>query len=631
MRITLLFFCFLNVLVSHSQTSFPSYKTIVNQFFSQYSSPSSEYEQLKFLKKPTGWHVATESYNEGYFQEIKQELFWDKESASFRKLLFDPATASSASEATQFLQSSSAWLLDTSPYFNYDGWEIDVINDFGKNEHELSDSTLYGLGRAYSSYATQLVGNQYGESKAIEKFDLGRYDRLNEEQLAKYRLYQHRAIEIFQQLEKRNPDFQTIVGSIGVKAANQHLTSFFDLMLYGDEKEAAKELKDDLYADFYVATAKNYLNSCAPNAILFTGGDTDTYALWYVQAKYGFRRDVSVMVVSFLNDNRAIDLITRSNTMFPHIKLSIDVSKYDAQGPNAYLPVTDQIESAIDLENYLALLNQENKSLRYPLGDTYYNVMPSSRISLKTERFFEIKELPSSLISDASDPSMEIAIEARGLEMKDLLLLDLIATNNWNRPIYFNSSSLYALNFSLQGHVVNEGLCQQLLPLNNGPSTDFQTMYENIMNRFEWDLIPSGRTSSPTQRNFVLNYRSAINGLVEALILNNETQKAKEVLTANFKWMPETVFPWDYFSASQISFLLQLSETEQALTMAEDIFNQSKTALDDLLKRGVPGDSFEVIKNLRMLQILSSTFNQHQIQDLSEKYENTYSEYRSQF
>lgn len=631
MRVLMLFIILVSSQLIFGQGKLPTYSTIVESFFKEYNVPEDNYIDITFAKRPSGWFVTTLKWNDVYYAPVKSELFWDIKTSSYQAVDFEPSTQTNQERKRQSLSKSDVWVFDVSPYYGYDGWEIDVIDTFGSNKSSLTDSTLYALGRAYSSYASKLLGNQYGHSESIRKFNLKRDDKLNTEQLLTYRQYQHQAIEAYQLIDDRNPEFETIVGSIGVKMANEHVTAYFNLMLYSTEEEALKELKDDIYENFYIVLAKNYLNSCAPNAILFTEGDTDTYPIWYVQAKYGFRKDVSVMVLTFLNDNRGVDLVTNGSSTLPPITLSIDATKYDSDGPNAYLPVTDQIEAAISGQRFLDLIQQENESLRYPFGDSYYNFVPTSKLLVSSSEFHKNSTLPASLSANAANPNLLLEINSRGLEMKDLLLLDLIVSNNWKRPIYLNSTSLIGFNFDLNAHLVTEGLCKQLIPINQEAAVDQQRMYRNIMQNFDWNLLLRKEHSSTTKQKFILNYRASFNVLISSLLDENADDKAKEVLKANFKWMPQKQFPWDYFSAAQIGFLLELGESKRAKSMAEAIFKQATSALDLLLEEDTSSEDFEVYLYLQMLQTISQIYSDKEIKNLATKYQSAYNKYDALF
>ena len=124
-----------------------------------------------------------------------------------------------------------------------------------------------------------------------------------------------------------------------MKLLNEQFHLYQQLVLTGYKKEAAEALKqisndDSLYAKIGYA----YLGSCPPNAILITFGDNDTYPLWYVQQKKGFRKDVTVLNNSLLGFAPYGDMLIRDKVV------SFSTKKEFLANPGAiYFPVTEQL------------------------------------------------------------------------------------------------------------------------------------------------------------------------------------------------------------------------------------------------------------------------------------------------
>jgi len=478
-----------------------------------------------------------------------------------------------------------------------------------KESNIQEDTLLYALGRAYSSYATHLLSDQYGYAVRSNQFDLGAgRNALSEDQLAEYRKYRHQAIHTYQQLAESSPDFQTIVGPISNKVANEHMVAYFDLWMFQNEEEALKELKADLYDVYYLSLAKNYLSSCAPNAILFTGGDNDTYPLLYVQKKLGYRPDVSVVNVSFMNVRRYIHAL-RNTT--PVVNFTLTDESYADDGPNAYLLVDNQIDKVISADKFIEMIGQEHPALRRDIGNSFYHAIPSKqlRVQVDSAKIEELKNDLTESLQQVFTPGLELIITRSGIEKKDLAFLDLLIANQWERPVYFNYTSKNLLGFVLNNRTVQEGMTYRLFPINSYDAVNHERMYDYFLNQFSWDF---GNRSENREGGFISNYRGAINNLVEALIEANENDKALEILTLSLMKMPHEKFPYNYFNAIQVKFLIQLHQMEKAKNLARVLKQDCVQSLRAVSEGSHKSQNF-IVEKLAILSTLGKVF-----QDINE-------------
>lgn len=328
---------------------------------------------------------------------------------------------------------------------------------------------------------------------------------------------------------------------------------------------------------FSVDAAKNYLDTCAPNAIIFTGGDNDTFPLWYVQEVEGFRTDVRVIVLSYFNTDWYISQMMRPAYESEALPFSLSLKNYQNGGFNDFLPVVENpsIKGAINANRFLDLVKQEHKGLRIPLSTgSYYNSVPAREmfVNVNLDKVRSLGIIPENLEDRVVD-KLQWKINGRGLEKSDLGVIDLIVNTDWERPIYFNTTSLASVNFDIRRYVVQEGIAYRLLPIRNPNPQDYQVdldrMYDNVMNKYQWRELDNPNVYySEDYRSFCLNHRSAFNSLAISLMENGDYNKAEEVMKRSLAVIPNESIPYDYFNVQQVSILLELDNLTSGLDSA---------------------------------------------------------------
>ena len=338
---------------------------------------------------------------------------------------------------------------------------------------------------------------------------------------------------------------------------------------------------------FSVDSAINYLQSCAPNGILFTGGDNDTFPLWYSQEVEGVRTDVRVVVLSYYNTDWYIKQTMRRTYESEPFPYTLTAENYKQGGPNDYLPFHDMKINSIDLKQYLELLKKEHKGLRVFASA---NAIPSKELTLKVDvdkvRALGIvpKEYDNLIV-----PEMRLRLRGNGLEKKDLAMLDVLATADWERPLYVNNTSLAQFNVDLSPYVVQEGNAYRILPvLNPNPQSELvntQISYRNVTEKFQFrGLADSTIYYSPDYRSFVQNHRSSINSVASALLAQGDSARARELLVFSLEKMPDHGVPYDFTNTQTVELLLAVGEKEKALEMA-DILSQRSDELAEYYLR----------------------------------------------
>jgi len=378
---------------------------------------------------------------------------------------------------------------------------------------------------------------------------------------------------------------------------------------------------------FSVDSAKNFLASCAPNAILFTGGDNDTFPLWYVQEVEGFRTDVRVVVLSYFNTDWYIEQMTRPAYKSAPFPFSLTKEDYRQGGLNDFLlyDPNSGITGAINLKQYLKLLKDNIPQLRYETKAGASHIVPSKQMFLDvdTTKVLSMGIIPNNM-KDIIVPRMQWAMKKNYLEKKDLMVLDLIANNNWERPIYFNNTSRMGVGLDFSNYLVQEGNAFRLLPVNNQVKdldlVDTDIMYDNLMHNFYYRELNNPKVYyNEDYRKFVLNQRSSFNTLIASLINERKEEKAREVALKSLELMPDISLPYDYTTPTLVEYLLVLGEKEKAIEIAKILGKRADEKVGYYIKNN-NNIGYELEQNLMILRDLAQTMSRYGELDLAKQF-----------
>lgn len=342
---------------------------------------------------------------------------------------------------------------------------------------------------------------------------------------------------------------------------------------------------------FSVDSARNFLASCEPNAILFTGGDNDTFPLWYVQEVEGFRTDVRVIVLSYFDTDWYVKQMARPVNESPALDFTLQYENYK-KGTNDVLYITDRLES-LPLVDYLKLLKNNSELLKLSSSRaSNINTVPSRNLTLPIDqqRVDSLGILPEAF-RNLQIPQITIRLRGNYVTKGTLMLLDLIATNNWERPIYFNNTSLATIGFDMSQHVVMEGLTYRLLPIqkpdNQEELVNTELAYENVMNNFAYRGMDNpGNYFDDEFRRFTSNHRSVLNSVAIALLDQKDLQRAEDVLRLSLEKFPHEAIPYDLASGQAVPLLFELGMDEEALHVVNEIARRSVEMLDFYAETG---------------------------------------------
>lgn len=294
--------------------------------------------------------------------------------------------------------------------------------------------------------------------------------------------------------------------------------------------------------------AKNYLNSCAPNAILFTNADNDTFPLWYAQEVEGFRTDVRVICMQFLPDSDFINQLKKKMNHSAPLPITMAQAKYKA-GVRDYLPYVDYgLTDSVELKDLLTVMTSDNKDDMVQMADgSYMNFLPTKKLKLTIdpEQLVKTKTITQAQKANVT-PAMEWNFNKSYASKGDLALFDLLVHNNWERPVYFATSVSDDTYAGLDQYLYLEGYAYRLLPFKTSATdtrdksekTNSDVMYTNVMNKMDYSGFKKASYLDPESRRIVNSTWNFNNTLASNLLLEGKPAQANHIMQKSLRDLP---------------------------------------------------------------------------------------------
>ncbi|MBR8535589.1 DUF2723 domain-containing protein [Carboxylicivirga sediminis] len=279
--------------------------------------------------------------------------------------------------------------------------------------------------------------------------------------------------------------------------------------------------------EFALMQAKSYLNSCEPNAILFTYGDNDTYPLWYAQEVEDYRTDIRVINYGLMGADWCIQQLAGAINQTPPTSLSIAQERYKT-GNLDYALLLEQSPEYAPLQSVVQFIGSNKETSKLPMQNGMkVDFSPVNRFTLP----YDDKD------------TLKWQCPKRVLYKNDIALLDIIASNNWERPIYFTIGADPEIFNGLEKHLRYDGLVYKLVPQRQQDNTPIFYDTDQLLNTFI-NKIDLGDGSLAyydhyCRRTFdVIKYRQIGNLLAADLLEQKRMEEAQAVVLKSLKELP---------------------------------------------------------------------------------------------
>ena len=305
----------------------------------------------------------------------------------------------------------------------------------------------------------------------------------------------------------------------------------------------------------------NYLASCKQNAIIFTNGDNDTFPLWYNQEVEGFRTDIRVCNLSYLQTDWYIGQMKRGAYESAPLPISWKAKDF-ASGKNEVMWV-DSLLPKWDLKNTMDfILNDDPQTKRQ--GESF---IPSNHLFMpvNAQEVIDNGALPLNRAAEIL-PQIDFKINKR-LTKSELMIIEMLKENNWKRPIYFAVTVGDDNYLGLSDHFELTGMAYQILPIGvtgAGPGVNVDEMYTNMMTKFRYGGIENPKVYlDENNLRMCQTHRMMFAQLIGGLINKGDKVRALKALDYCNKVIPGATVRHGYSSTQLADFYYKLGKPEK--------------------------------------------------------------------
>ncbi len=332
--------------------------------------------------------------------------------------------------------------------------------------------------------------------------------------------------------------------------------------------------------------AKNYLMSCEENGIIFTNGDNDTFPLWYIQEVEGYRTDVRVCNLSYLQTDWYVDQMRRPYYNSDALPISWTEDMY-SNGKRDIARVIKLTEDSISLNMALEWVKTDDeKYKKVPGYNENIDFIPSEKLfyNVDTSLLAENKYLTGKYLK-MTLPQLKIDLAGKNyLGKHELIILEMINENKWKRPIYYAVTVEESQYLGLKNSFLHEGLAYKVAPLssiNGEPTINTDKMYDLMVNKYLWGNVQDPNVYlDENNLRMCRTHRHMMTSLAKALYDEKDFVRAEKTLDRCLEVLPISNVPANYSNIDMAKLYYQMGKNDKAFDLIKKVADNSVEYLE---------------------------------------------------